>query len=114
MPAQLHDVLDVEAFVKATLRNMSLRLTRDEREELVGEGLLIMVELARGYRPDIGTFGGYAAGMLPRRLTDSWHVGLYGPQRDESAAVVLRHRRPGGRDPPQPVPRRVAAAPPNR
>lgn len=85
---QLHDVKDVQAFVHATItkwehanraKNSNFRLTHDERDELVAEGLLIMVRLADRYQPRLpgyktdGTFSGYAAAFLPRKLGDAWH-----------------------------------------
>lgn len=71
-PVRLHDVLDVEAFVKATLVRSRIRFDDSEREELTGEGLAIMFELADRY-DGRGRFSGYAAQFLPRRLTDAWH-----------------------------------------
>lgn len=75
----LHDVDDVEAFVQATLNASGIQFPEDEREELVAEGLAIMVKLAKAYQPrrgdhqQDGRFSGYAAMYLPRRLSDAWH-----------------------------------------
>lgn len=76
----LHDVLDVEAFVRSTIAKGRLRLTVDEREELVGEGMLIMVRLAKAYEPGRNgldpaqsKFSGYAAKFLPGKLSDANH-----------------------------------------
>lgn len=75
----LHDVLDVEAFVRATIRKVNLRMTTEEHDELVAEGVAIMVKLAQRYEPRRagydrdGTFAGYAAKYLPLRLSEAWH-----------------------------------------
>ena len=75
----LHDVDDVEAFVQATLNASGIAFERDERDELVLEGLAIMYRLADQFEPhrpgysQPGRFSGYAAMFLPRRLTDAWH-----------------------------------------
>lgn len=54
----------------------------NEREELLAEGLVILLELAQRYRPlparpgidsQPGRFSGYASMFLPRRLGDAWH-----------------------------------------
>lgn len=54
----------------------------DEREELLAEGLVILLELAKRYKPlparpgidkQAGRFSGYASMFLPRRLGDAWH-----------------------------------------
>lgn len=76
----LHDVKDVEAFVNATITKGRLRLTTDEREELVCEGLRIMSHLANVYQPgknglnaSQSKFSGFAAKYLPGKLSDAWH-----------------------------------------
>lgn len=75
----LHDVRDAEAFVQATL-NASRRIyPPDEREELVAEGLRIMVELSASFVPQrdgyahAGRFSGYAAKFLRLKLEDAYH-----------------------------------------
>jgi hypothetical protein len=75
-PVALHDVKDVEAFVRATIRRSGIQLGLEEREELVAEGICILFELARRYvpKPPAGRFSGYAAQFLPRRLGDAWHA----------------------------------------
>lgn len=76
----LHDVADVEAFVRSTIQKGRLRLTTDEREELVAAGMTIMVRLAKIYEPGRNgldaagsKFSGYAAKYLPGKLSDEWH-----------------------------------------
>lgn len=71
----LHDVCDVEGFVRATIRRSGIQLSFDEREELIVEGICIMCELGARYRPKPpnGRFSGFAAQFLPRRLGDAWH-----------------------------------------
>lgn len=78
-PVSLHDVANVEAFVQATINRARLVLTQDERDELVAEGVAIMVKLAADWEPQregyegAGRFSGYAAQFLPRKLGDAWH-----------------------------------------
>ena len=76
----LHDVLDTEAFVRSTIAKGRLRLTTDDREELVAEGLRIMANLSAIYEPgrnglsaEGSKFSGFAAKYLPGKLSDAWH-----------------------------------------
>lgn len=75
----LHDVDDAEGFVAATIKRAALNIGSDEREELMLEGLALLVDLANRFKPRLeghqqdGRFSGYAAQMLPRRLGDAWH-----------------------------------------
>ena len=79
----LGDVADVEGFVAATLdrecRRRQIRLSADEREMLIAEGITILYELASRFehqRPGYdrpGRFSGYAARLLPLRLASAWH-----------------------------------------
>lgn len=75
----LHDIRDVEGFVKSTLGRSRIRFDSDEREELVAEGIAILYELAASYEPhrpgykQAGRFSGYAARFLPGRLGRAWH-----------------------------------------
>jgi hypothetical protein len=76
----LHDVNDAEGFVRATISKSAVRLTDDEREELVAEGLLILTALAKRYEPgrngldpSTSSFAGYAAQFLPGKLSDANH-----------------------------------------
>jgi len=83
MTVGLHDVDDVRAFVAATVTRWrarsSIALAPGEHEELVAEGIVALYVLAKGYerhRPGYeraGSFAGYAARFLPRRLTTAWH-----------------------------------------
>ncbi len=68
----IHTVLDVRAFVASTLNRSGIRFPEDEREELLAEGICIMVELGRAW-DGRGKFDGYAAHYLPKRLADAWH-----------------------------------------
>lgn len=79
-PVRLHDVTDVEGFVNRTINRANLSLSRDEREELVLEGIALMYKLSDQYQPhrngharNDGRFSGYAAMFLPRKLGDAWH-----------------------------------------
>jgi hypothetical protein len=76
----LYDIDDVEAFVKAMIARSRVRLTPDEREELVAEGIVILFEMGRKFIPKMegyeqeGRFSGYAARFLPRKLQDAYHA----------------------------------------
>ncbi len=74
----LFDVQNCEAFVGRALTSSRIRMTGDEREEMLCEGLLILAELAAkfeqhrdGYATS-GRFSGYAAKMLPLRMQDAY------------------------------------------
>jgi len=75
----LHDITNVEAFVRATLDDSRIRFQTGERDELVLEGLAILYDLAGSYQHQLpgyaqpGRFSGYAARYLPRRLGEAWH-----------------------------------------
>jgi hypothetical protein len=78
---RLHDVRDVEGFVAATIHRAGLDLSHNELEDLVAEGICILYELADSYDEQragyasAGRFSGFAAQMLPRKLTTAWHHG---------------------------------------
>lgn len=80
LPTQvaLHDIRDVEAFVKATIGRSRIRMSSDEREEMTAEGIAILYELAGAFEPRRpgyereGRFSGYAARFLPGRLGRAW------------------------------------------
>ncbi len=81
-PIALADIANCEAFVQAALKKSGIRFGDEERDELLAEGLTILLELHRGYRPLTarpgiderdGRFSGYAAWALPKRLGDFWH-----------------------------------------
>ncbi len=76
----LHDIADAEGFVRANISKVTgLVLTRDEREELIAEGLVILCTLARKYQPRMagytkdGSFAGYASRLLGPKLSDAYH-----------------------------------------
>jgi hypothetical protein len=84
----LGDIDDVENFIQNSITKSRVKLTNDERKELVSEGLAIMLELWHKYDPnkDTGTapradgttqgvasFAGYANFLLGRKLGDAWH-----------------------------------------
>lgn len=76
----LHDIEDAKAFVMATILKGKLLLSGEEREELLSEGVRILIALARDYQPGRGgldaagsRFSGYAAKYLPGKLSDAWH-----------------------------------------
>lgn len=75
----LHDIANVEAFVRSRLDASRVRFVEEEREELVLEGLAILYDLAESYQHHLpgyakpGRFSGYAARYLSRRLGEAWH-----------------------------------------
>lgn len=81
---QIGNIKDAEAFVRHCMHKAGrIRITGDEREELVAEGLVLLVELHRRYDPardkgaggNTGGFFGYALYLLPRKMADAWHRG---------------------------------------
>jgi hypothetical protein len=80
-PVCLHDILDCESFVAANIQRSGVILRdRHEREDLLAEGLVILLELASRYEPHragyakAGSFAGYAAKFLPGRMRDAYHA----------------------------------------
>jgi hypothetical protein len=75
----LHDVVNIEGFVRGRLDDSSIRFEAGERDELVLEGIAIMYDLAGSYQHHLpgyekpGRFSGYAARYLSRRLGEAWH-----------------------------------------
>jgi hypothetical protein len=76
----LHDIDDVEGFVAATIERAGLGgLPKDEKEDLIADGIVILYTLAERFEPhrpgyaQAGRFSGFAAQFLPRRLGDAWH-----------------------------------------
>ena len=68
MTHQLHDIRDPAGFIAATINKVHLVLTPQDREDLIQEGHLILLAMAKNYRPGIGgrdpsgsRFSGYAA-----------------------------------------------------
>lgn len=99
----VHDVRDARGFVIRALPNVTL--SPDAREELIAEGVRILLEMAERYRPGHGgrdpsgsRFSGYAARFLPGKLLDAW-------RRTEGHSC---HHLPDGtrqwRPPPQTIP----------
>jgi hypothetical protein len=77
---QIHDVDDATAFVNASITRSRARLTVEQREDLVQEGLRLLWALSLAYEPgkngrDPATskFSGYAAKYLPGKLSDARH-----------------------------------------
>jgi len=73
------DVADPEGFVIASLKRSGIPFAEREREDLIAAGLLWLCELALVYEPQRegyaqpGSFAGYAAMYLPRKLMSEWH-----------------------------------------
>lgn len=75
---QLHNIRDAAAFVTSTLSRTNLTVDDTEREDLIAEGLAVLIEMANAWKPErhgngTGSFYGYASTYLPRRLIDAWH-----------------------------------------
>jgi hypothetical protein len=78
---QLFDINDAEGFIAANIHKSGV-IVKDthEREDLLAEGLTILLELARKYEPHrpgyqhAGSFAGYAAKYLPGRMRDAYHA----------------------------------------
>ena len=76
----LFDVKCAESFVAANIHKSGV-IVRDphEREDLLAEGLTILLELASKYEPHragyakAGSFAGYAAKYLPGRMRDAYY-----------------------------------------
>lgn len=80
-PVCLYDILDAESFVAANIARSGVILRdRHEREDLLAEGLTILLELASRYEPHrvgyakAGSFAGYAAKFLPGRMRDAYYA----------------------------------------
>lgn len=77
----LHDIEDVERFVRAAVhRRPGKRLDSELEAELVREGIVAMLKLGQQYEPGFGgrdpsksRFSGYAAKYLPGKLDDALH-----------------------------------------
>lgn len=77
---QLYDVKCAESFVAANIHKSGV-IVRDphEREDLLAEGITILLELASKYEPHregyakAGSFAGYAAKYLPGRMRDAYY-----------------------------------------
>lgn len=77
----LHDIKDAESFVAANIQRSGV-IVRDvhEREDLLAEGITILLELYAAYEPhregyaQPGSFAGYAARFLPGRMRDAYYA----------------------------------------
>lgn len=77
----LYDIQDAEGFVAASIQRSRIILhNAQEREDLIAEGLAILCELADRYQPRrdgyarAGSFAGYAAAYLPKRMQDAYRA----------------------------------------
>jgi hypothetical protein len=92
-PVQVHDIDDLQAFVRTAVYRKLVRLRDDQEfEEMVAEGMVIVLDLARRYDPGKDrpstkpghvcktercckpSFAGYASRLLPPKLLDAWHA----------------------------------------
>lgn len=74
----VHDVADAEAFVIHAMHTSGITPGRDETEDIIAAGLLVLCEMADRYKPRMpgyqtdGRFSGYAARWLPGRIRDAY------------------------------------------
>lgn len=65
--------------MRASVRRSRVQASGHDLEELVAEGLVILCDLARRFKPQLegyaqeGRFSGYAARFLPVKLGEAWH-----------------------------------------
>jgi hypothetical protein len=77
----LHTIDDVEGFVISALRRSGIKFeyySRDDYEDMVGEGYAQLWDLAQRYDParesdGQNRFHGYAYYLLPMKLRSAWH-----------------------------------------
>lgn len=75
----VHDVNDAEAFVIHAMQTSGINPARDETEDVIAAGLLVLVEMGQRYKPRMpgytadGRFSGYAARWLPGRIRDAYY-----------------------------------------
>jgi len=74
------DVKEPEAFVRAMIVKTKLKIPDPyEREDVVAEGMAILVDLASKFKPHMagyakaGSFAGYCSQYLPRKIWAAWH-----------------------------------------
>lgn len=77
---RVHDIHDIDAFVRVMIFKTKLKLTNvDEREDLISEGIAILLDLAKKYKPQMigydrpGSFAGYCSIYLPKKIATAWH-----------------------------------------
>ncbi len=96
----LHNIRDAAGFVTDAVGRLGLELDDTEREDLIGEGLMLLIEMGNQWAPQehgdgTGSFMGYAHTFLPRRLLDAWHrwhrEHTYATKPDGSRAYVYGH-----------------------
>lgn len=93
----MHDIEDVEAFVRGTIRRHARQIPAEDMEEMVSEGLAILCNLNARYDPErdrdakiaarssgtvhtcvssrccVPSFAGYASFILPKKLKEVWY-----------------------------------------
>lgn len=89
---ELHDIKDAEAFVVGTIRRKVRMIGPMDWEDMVAEGLMILVDLARLYDPERDrakkaqaghvckgptcckpSFAGYANFLLPKKIIEAYY-----------------------------------------
>lgn len=86
------DIDDAEGFVRDMVYRKLRKLDKYEIEDMVAEGLMLLVALSRRYDPSkdtpnrkpghrckgprccVPSFAGYASYLLPNKLLDAWHA----------------------------------------
>lgn len=90
MKIPVHDIEDAQSFVTQVIHRKFSKVSWDDRDELVAEGLVILFDLAKRYDPAkeggkkdhvckgakccVPSFAGYASFQLPLKLLDAWHA----------------------------------------
>lgn len=71
---QVYNILDAESFVYSCAGRQRLaHLDYHERQDLLSEGLVILLDLACKYNPAIGSFSGFCSRFLPGKISSAWH-----------------------------------------
>ncbi len=103
MRLTVYDVEDVEGFVNDMVLIAKIRVAdQHERDEIVGEGIVLLLHLARNFKPKMegyekpGKFSGYCAAYLPRKISTAWHKlhpeHLQETQKLEDGRTVKRYK----------------------
>lgn len=102
---KIYNVEDVEGFVNDCIAKLPQLKTLDqqERDEIVSEGIAILFDLARKYKPRMdgyekdGTFSGYLGQFLHLKILTAWyklhpeHVQVAVEQEDGTKKRVFTH-----------------------
>jgi hypothetical protein len=87
-PYAERDVEDVESYVRETVRNISLHIVPDEREQLIARGIMLVSRMAQALPPEASL-----GALLHERLGNSLAVYRWrsARRRAEHARVAPSH-----------------------